>query len=109
MIKREVVSPCAVALLPSPGVMGNRGGVHGVGSYHCQAPVMHTDARRGRSRVVHIQGVNVGVGVPGTGRLGASRFKNRKRQKQNRWQGHTQDRGEQAGTNMGCSEDCAGA
>ena len=34
---------------------------------------------RGKSRDVHIQGVNVGVGVPATGRLGDSRFKNRKR------------------------------
>ena len=70
------------------------------------------DARRGKSRDVHIQGINVGVGVPGTGRLGASQFENRKRQtkvEEGRTQEHTQDSVEQAGVNMGCSEHSAGA
>ena len=44
MIKTEVVSPCAVAPLPSPGLIGKHGGAQGAGSYHCQAPVMHTYA-----------------------------------------------------------------
>ena len=76
-----MVSPCAVAPLPSPGMMRNHGGAKGAGSYQCQAPVMQTYTEGGGNRDVHIMGVNVGVGVPGMGRLGASRFKNRKRQK----------------------------
>ena len=57
MIKTEVVSPCVVAPLPSPGVMGNHGGAQGAGSYQCQAPVMQTYAEGGGNRDVHIQGV----------------------------------------------------
>ena len=72
-----MVFPCAFAPLPSPGVMGNYGGAQGAGSYHCWIPVMHTNVW-GRSSDVHIQGVCVGVAVPGTGRRGVSRFKNRK-------------------------------
>ena len=55
--------------------MGNYGGAQGAGSYHCWTPVMQTNDSR--SSDVHIQGVCVGVAVPGTGRLGVSRFKNR--------------------------------
>ena len=67
--------PGCIPPLPSPGVMGNYGGARGAGSYHCWTPVLQTNERR--SCDVHIQGVCVGVAVPGTGRLGVSRFKNR--------------------------------
>ena len=70
-----MVFPCAFAPLPSLGVMGNFWNAQGAGSYHCWTPVMQTNDRS--SSDVHIQGVCIGVAVPGTGRLGVSLFKNR--------------------------------
>ena len=46
-----------------------------------------------KSRDVHIQGVNVGVGVPGMGRLGASRFKKKRQTKIEKGKSETGGRG----------------
>ena len=61
-----------------PGGDGQPWGCPGGWQLPLQAPVMHTYARGRDNRNVRMHGVCVGVGVPRTGRLGASRFKNRK-------------------------------
>ena len=76
-INTQVVFPCAIALLPSRGLMGNHGGAQGPAATIARfQSCIHTQG--GSSRDVHIQGVGVGVAVPGTGRLGVSQFKNSK-------------------------------
>ena len=108
-IQKESEGPCAVDKVHLVGDTPDHNTACSIFCGGSQLPLLgssHAYKRRGggKSRDVHIQGVYVGVGVPGTGRLGANWFKNRKRQKPNGGQGHTHDRGEQAGTNMGCSE-----
>ena len=61
VLKTEVVSPCAVAPFPSPGVMATCGGAQGAGSYHCQAPVMHTGRGRGQKQGMSTSRVSVWV------------------------------------------------
>ena len=64
---------------------GHQWGCPGYWQLPLQAPVTHTYAAGGGgNRDVPIQGISVGVGVLGTGRLDTSPFKNRKRHKQNR-------------------------
>ena len=104
MMKTEVVSSCAVAPLPSPGMMGNGGGAQVAGSYHCQAPVMHAGRGKGQKQGCPHLGCFVWALVyQGWADMGVSPFKNRKGQKQIK-QGHTEDKGVQARPKMCCSE-----